>query len=114
VSAGVIIHEVLKAIESLPNGNQVQVVDLYCLKPFPTDKMIEVINASGGRVAVFEEHAREGGIGESIASNLAGRIHDWHHVAVTRVPRSGPPEAVLESFGLSSKKIAETISNLLS
>ncbi|HNW34497.1 MAG TPA: transketolase, partial [Candidatus Ozemobacteraceae bacterium] len=31
VSAGVIIHEVLKALESLPNGNQVQVVDLYCL-----------------------------------------------------------------------------------
>ncbi|MBP7633299.1 transketolase, partial [Candidatus Ozemobacteraceae bacterium] len=114
VSAGVILHEVLKALDTLPNGNQVQVVDLYCVKPFPTEKMIEALNASGGRVAVFEEHAREGGIGEAIASNMAGRIRDWKHVAVTSVPRSGPPEALLDSFGLSSVKIAATISGLLS
>ncbi|OQA06410.1 MAG: Transketolase 2 [bacterium ADurb.Bin374] len=114
VSAGVILHEVLKAIDTLPNGNQVQVVDLYCVKPFPTEKMIEALNASGGRVAVFEEHAREGGIGEAIASGLAGRIRDWKHVAVTSVPRSGPPEALLDSFGLSSAKIAATVSGLLS
>jgi transketolase len=36
------------------------------------------------------------------------------HVAVTSVPKSGTPEELLASFGLSADKIAETLNSLLS
>ncbi len=113
ISAGVVLHEVLKAVDALGPGAPVQVIDLYCLKPFPADALREALNLSGGRCAVFEEHAPEGGLGDSVAAGLAGWIRDWKHVAVNKVPRSGPPEALLESFGLSAKKIEETLRQIL-
>ncbi|RCK81782.1 MAG: Transketolase [Candidatus Ozemobacter sibiricus] len=113
ISAGVIIHEVLRALKDHPNAHQVQVIDLYCLKPFPTAQVAEAVGATGGRVVVFEEHAPAGGIGEAVATALAGKIREWTHVAVDRVPRSGPPEALLASFGLSASTIRERLTQLL-
>jgi transketolase len=113
VSAGVILHEVLKAVNELKHPENVQVVDLYSLKPFPTDELTKAVEASNGNVAVFEEHAPEGGIGSAVALNLAGKINKFKHVAVNDVPRSGPPEALLASFGLSADKIKESIDSLL-
>lgn len=113
VTAGVLVHEALKAVKALPNPNQVQVVDLYCLKPFPTAQLQEVVSASGGRVAVFEEHSPAGGLGEATATALAGKIREWTHLSVDRVPRSGSPEELLESFGLSARTIQEKLQQLL-
>jgi transketolase len=113
VSAGVIIHEILKAMKDLPGSDKIQLVDLYCVKPFPTEELKKLVDASKGNVAVFEEHAPEGGIGSSVALNLAGHIRNFKHVAVTSVPRSGTPEELLESFGLSSNKIAATLKSLI-
>ncbi|MGM0600280.1 MAG: transketolase [Candidatus Rifleibacteriota bacterium] len=113
VSAGVILHEVLAAVNELKNPEKVQVVDLYSLKPFPTEELKKVVEVSNENVAVFEEHAPEGGIGSAVALNLAGKINKFKHVAVNDVPRSGPPEALLASFGLSADKIKESITSLL-
>jgi len=113
VTAGVLVHEALKAVQGLANPKQVQVVDLYCLKPFPTSKLVEVVSASGGRVAVFEDHSPSGGIGEAVATALAGKIHEWTHLSVDRIPRSGPPEELLDSFGLSANAIREKLNQLL-
>lgn len=113
VSAGVIIHEVLKALKNVPGSERIQVVDLYCVKPFPKDELKKLVKASGGKVAVFEEHAPEGGIGSAVATNLAGDITQFKHVAVTSVPRSGTPEQLLESFGLSHDRIASTLKDLI-
>lgn len=113
VSAGVIIHEILKALKNLPGAEKIQVVDLYSLKPFPAEELGKLVKASAGKVAVFEEHAPEGGVGATVARHLAGQITKFTHVAVTSVPRSGTPEELLESFGLSAGKIAETLKNLI-
>ncbi|NLI75460.1 MAG: transketolase [Candidatus Riflebacteria bacterium] len=113
ITAGVVVHEVLKAVKELESPHQVQVLDLYCLKPFPRDKVVEAVGATGGRVAVFEEHSPCGGLGEAVAGALAGKIREWTHVAVDRVPRSGSPEELLESFGLSAKAIREKLIHLL-
>ncbi len=113
VSSGVIVHEVLEAVKKIDTKDQIQIVDLYCIKPFPTNELKEIIKASAGKVAVFEEHAREGGVGAAVALYLAGSISSFEHVAVTSVPRSGTPEELLASFGLSAKKIAETLTKLL-
>lgn len=113
ISAGVIIHEVLKAVKQIDTNDQIQIVDLYCLKPFPTNELKEIVKASAGKVAVFEEHAPEGGVGSAVALNLAGCISSFKHIAVTSVPKSGTPEELLASFGLSAEKIAETLKGLL-
>lgn len=112
VTAGVIVHEVLKALKNVPGAEKIQVVDLYSVKPFPTEELSKLVKASDGKVAVFEEHAPEGGIGAAVARHLAGQISQFKHVAVTSVPRSGTPEELLESFGLSAKCIAETLTKL--
>ena len=113
VSSGVIVHEILKALKNVPGADKIQVVDLYCIKPFPKDELGKLVKASGGKVAVFEEHAPEGGVGAAVALNLTGQISSFKHVAVTSVPRSGTPEELLESFGLSSGRIAETLKSLV-
>jgi transketolase len=114
ISSGVIIHEILAALKNVKNADSIQLVDLYCLKPFPTAELTEIVKAGGGKVAVFEEHAPEGGVGSAVALNLAGNITAMKHVAVTSVPKSGTPEELLASFGLSADKIAETLNSLLS
>ncbi len=113
VSAGVVVHEVLRALEKMGKDTPVQVVDLYCLKPFPTKKFKEILAHSEGKCVVFEEHAPEGGVGESVASAMAGNIREWSHVAVNRVPRSGTPDELLASFGLSSGEIEKKLRSLL-
>ncbi|MBF0502460.1 MAG: transketolase [Candidatus Riflebacteria bacterium] len=113
VSAGVILHEVLKAVSGLGKNVPIQVVDLYSVKPFPTAAFAELLDKSGGACAVFEEHAYEGGVGESIASAMAGHIKSWTHVAVNKVPRSGTPSELLEMFGLSADAIAKTLKKLI-
>ncbi|GAB4269908.1 MAG: transketolase [Candidatus Rifleibacteriota bacterium] len=112
ISAGVIIHEILEALKAVSCSDKIQVVDLYCLKPFPAKDLTEIVKASGGNVAVFEEHAPEGGVGSAVALNLAGTIKNFKHVAVTRVPRSGSPKELLASFDLSADKIAQTLESL--
>jgi transketolase len=110
ITAGVVVHEALQAVKLLGGNAPVQIVDLYCLKPLPTAKLIEAAAKSGGRVMVLEEHAPEGGLGEAVTRALAGKLTMFRHTAVTQVPRSGPPETLLASFGLSREKIAEAIS----
>lgn len=113
VTCGVIVHEVLSALDKIGKEAPVQVVDLYCIKPFPTKKLQDLVTASKGRVAVFEEHAREGGIGEAVCSALPGTLKEMTHFPVDRVPRSGPPEALLASFGLSAGEIEKTLKKLI-
>ena len=113
VTAGVIVHEVLKALKTLSGAEKIQVIDLYSIKPFPTDELGRLVKASAGNVAVFEEHSPDGGVGAAVARHLAGQISKFKHVAVTSVPRSGTPEELLESFGLSASRIAETLKSLI-
>ena len=113
VTSGVVVHEAIRAIDSLGSDSPVQLVDAYSIKPFPTERMSALIKASGGRCLVLEEHSPFGGLGEAMASALAGQIKEWHHVAVDKVPRSGSPEEMLESFGLSSAAITKKIKSLI-
>ncbi len=113
VTSGVVVHEALKAVESLGANCPVQIVDAYSIRPFPTEKLSALVSASNGRVLVLEEHSPYGGLGEATASALAGKIKEFHHVAVDKVPRSGSPDEMLESFGLSAKMIAAKIKSLL-
>lgn len=65
------------------------------------------------RVIVVEDHYPEGGIGEAVLTALAGHNSlKFVHLAVREVPRSGPPEVLLEKYGISAKDIVSAVNKL--
>ena len=113
VSAGYILHESLKAAETLAReGVAVRVIDVYSIKPLDEQTLIQAAQETQG-VLVAEDHYPEGGIGEAVFNALHGRKTRFEHVAVTRKPRSGPTDDVLADQGLSADRIAERIRQML-
>lgn len=55
-----------------------------------------------------------GGIGEAVLSALAlERSVVVQHLFVKEVPRSGPPQALLDKYGISAKHIVAAANKLL-
>ncbi len=114
VGAGITLHEALSAHDQLKKqGISTAVVDLYCIRPFPSNKFIEFVKKHGGRVCVVEDHYPEGGLGEMIAHVLAGTSIPLRHLAVPRIPHSGTKEYALESAGIDAQAIITAIRALV-
>jgi transketolase len=108
VGAGVTLHEALKAAKQLEGqGIHAAVVDPFTLKPIDQELLIREAARCHGRVLTVEDHYPEGGLGEAVASALAEQRNVIvKRLAVLQVPRSGPPEVLLDHFGISAKAIA--------
>ncbi|KAK2702472.1 hypothetical protein QYM36_018917 [Artemia franciscana] len=66
------------------------------------------------RYFTVEDHYPEGGIGGSVACILSTDANIIvKRLAVNEVPRSGPPEVLLEKYGISSNCIVKAVYNLL-
>ncbi|RMD67111.1 transketolase [Candidatus Pacearchaeota archaeon] len=114
VGAGVTLHEALKASYALEaRGVSNAVVDAYCLKPFPSKKFAEFAKANGGKVVVSEDHYPAGGIGETIASALAGTSVKLAHLAVREIPHSGKKDELLRKYKIDARAIANAARKLL-
>ncbi len=116
IAAGVTLHEALKAYEQLKaRGLAVRIIDLYCLKPVDATALGEHIRATAGRLVTVEDHYPEGGLGEAVLSTLATNgiaLHGARQLAVTRVPHSGKPEELLDTFGISARHIVAAVEQL--
>jgi len=115
VGGGVTLHEAMKAADELAKENiQIRVMDLFTVKPIDQQALIEHGKAVGGRILTVEDHYYEGGIGEAVCAAVAetGSIR-VNRIAVPRVPQSGPPNALLEMFGISSSCIAKGVKAML-
>lgn len=113
VGAGVTLHEALKAADLLRGrGVAVAVVDCYSVKPFPADKFARLVERSGRRVVVAEDHFPEGGIGEMIRGALSGTGFEVICLAVGKMPRSAEPEALLAEQGIDAAGIARAVEAL--
>lgn len=116
IGAGITLHEALKAADQLKlQGIPVRVIDLYCIKPMDGETLASQLAHTGGRLVVAEDHWAEGGLGEAVLSALAKRGAfplKWRHLAVTRMPHSGKPEELLESFGISARHIVEAVASI--
>jgi len=114
VTAGVPLHESLIAYEILANeGINVRIVDLFTIKPI--DPAVgEHVQECDGIGLVIEEHYPEGGIFDAVNSALA-QVTDvrMFQTAVNSVPRSGPPDQLLDMYNLSGAKIAQTVKAIL-
>lgn len=115
VGAGVTLHEALKASDLLLEaGIKAAVIDPFTVKPIDQELLLKEALRCHGRVLTVEDHYAEGGLGEAVASSLSEQRNVVVKIlAVREVPRSGPPEVLLEHFGVGAKAIAEAAKKLV-
>jgi transketolase len=109
IGAGVTLHEALEAHEALrKEGILVRVIDLYCLKPIDEKALGRAVSGTKSIITV-EDHYREGGLGEAVRSALNPCPAPIHSLAVTKKPKSGKPEELLNYEEISRESIIKKI-----
>jgi len=109
VGAGITVHEALAAADALSKeGIAIRVIDAYSVKPIDREGLLAAASATGGRMIVVEDHYDEGGLGDAVL-NAVGNKAVIVKLAVREIPRSGPPEALLDKYGISSRHIADAV-----
>jgi len=109
VAAGITVHEALKAASKLAaDGISIRIIDAYCVKPIDAQGILTAARESGGRIVVVEDHYAEGGLGEAVLAAVGSEAM-VRRLAVREIPRSGPPEALIEKYGISSNHIVAAV-----
>merc|ERR1719482_2696523 len=104
----------MKAADTLAaKGINIRVMDPFTIKPLDITAVQDNAAACGGRVITVEDHYPEGGIGDAVLDALASyRNTVVRKLAVNSVPRSGPPAALIEMFGISSSHIIRAVKDI--
>jgi transketolase len=111
VACGITVGEAEAAADQLaPEGIRVRVLDCYSIKPIDSDAVREAASATRAIVTV-EDHWPEGGLGEAVASALAGHAHrpPLIQLAVREMPMSGTPAELLHAAGIDAEAIAAAV-----
>lgn len=117
IAAGVTLHEALKAYDVLrQTGIYVRVLDVYSIKPIDQQALLQASRDTRS-LLVVEDHYQEGGIYGAVCEALAphqdGPSVPIYSLAVTKMPRSGKPEALLAYEQIDAKAIVDKIRNIL-
>jgi len=115
IGAGITLHECLKAHYILKaKGINSSVIDLYCIKPFNTQKLINFVDKHGNKIIIAEDHYKQGGIGEMIASGIpSSKGIALSLLSIGKLPHSGAKEQLLSKYKIDAKAIAEIAEELL-
>lgn len=115
IGAGVTLHEALKAADMLANTDvHIRVLDPFTIKPIDAQTIIKNAKETGGRIITVEDHYAEGGLGEAVVSAVSlERNIIVKKLAVHEVPRSGPPNVLIDSYGISARKIVAAVEEIL-
>jgi transketolase len=114
IAAGVTLHEALAAYEALKAaGISIRVIDTYSVKPIDQQGIIRAASQTRDTVLVVEDHYYDGGLGDAVLNAVATHGVRVHKLAVTEVPRSGKPEELLDAYGISARRIVETVKNIV-
>jgi transketolase len=109
IGAGITVHEALKAAAKLESsGTAIRIIDAYSVKPIDAKTILTAAKETGGRIVVVEDHYEEGGLGDAVLE-VVGNQANVVRLAVREIPRSGPPEALLEKYGISASHIIEAV-----
>lgn len=112
IGAGITVHEALKAADMLASeGVHIRVVDAYSVKPVDKTTLLDSAKQTGKNLIVVEDHYEEGGLGDAVL-NAVGNAARVIKLAVREIPRSGPPETLLDTYGISSRHIVRAVKNL--
>lgn len=112
-SAGVTLHEALKAHEALKfEGISIAVVDLYSIKPMDEETMKKFSHLP---MIVVEDHYPTGGIGEAVLAALAEnglQAISFEHLCVKKIPHSGSLEDNLRYAEIDASAIVKAVKSL--
>ena len=110
VACGVMVKAALDACETLAReGIQCRVLNMATLQPVDVEAITAAARETGALVTA-EEHLRHGGLGSIVAQVLGERFPvPLEMVALDRYAESGPPELLLEKYGLTTEKVAEAV-----
>ncbi|MBI2451806.1 transketolase [Candidatus Pacearchaeota archaeon] len=114
VGAGITVHECLKAQKELKRKKiESAVVDLYCIKPFNSEKFLEFVARHGGKIVIAEDHYLEGGIGEMLCQELKNTGIKIETLAIKEIPHSGKKEELLEKYQIDASAIVNSVKRLV-
>jgi transketolase len=109
VAAGITVHEALKAASQLEaEGVAIRILDAYSVKPVDAQGILKAAQETGWRIIVVEDHYEQGGLGDAVLE-VVGNQARVVKLAVREIPRSGPPEALMEKYGISSNHIVTAV-----
>jgi transketolase len=113
IAAGVTLFEALAAHDTLKKmGVAIRVIDLYSIKPIARAALADAARITG-HVITVEDHYPAGGIGEAVMSALATVPVPVYSLAVTKKPKSGSPEELLEYEEISRHAIVRKVKEVL-
>lgn len=115
IATGTMLPYAVKASEALSEqGISVQLVDMHTIKPLDYE-LITACAEKTGRIVTVEEHYKTGGLGSAVAQYCS----EHHPVPVKcigvedKYVSNGPYEPLLESVGLGTDKIIETVKGFM-
>jgi transketolase len=114
VSAGITLHESLKAFEEIQKRSiNIRVVDCYSVKPI--DKAsIRRAEQETKAIFVVEDHYQQGGLADAVRSSLEYHSVPLISLAVNKIPSSGSPEELMEFEGINKNAIVNKIFKFIS
>jgi len=109
IAHGLLVAEAIRAAEILDaEGISAQVYDIHTIKPIDEDAIAKAA-AETGAIVVAEEHLVDTGLGSRVAQ-VVGRTHpcpiELH--GLTDYAESGTPDGLMQKYGLTADKVAET------
>lgn len=115
IGAGITLYEALNAAGELEKtGVHARVLDPFTIKPMDREAIIANAQQCGGRIVVVEDHYREGGVGEAVMSAVADQRNVVvKHLFVPTVPRSGPPNVLIDMFGISARHVVAAAQEIM-
>jgi transketolase len=115
ISTGVQTTRALEAADMLAGqGIQASVLHLPTLKPLDAEAIIQIADRTGA-IVTAEDHTVIGGLGSAVAEVLGEHLPTrMRRVGIMdRYGESGPNDALLEKYGLSSRHVADAAVKLL-
>lgn len=113
VATGITVPMALRAAEQLEEeGISARVIDIHTIKPLDEELILKAARETGVVVTV-EEASVIGGLGSAVSELLGSRypVPVLRHGVNDEFGRSGKATEVLEYYGITPEKIAETARN---
>jgi transketolase len=109
--------KVVEAADALAQGGiAARVIGVSRIKPLAPSVAGLISESATTPLAVVEEHSIHGGLADTLSAVLdeAGRPHLIHRIGVPdRFGESGPPEALLEAFGLAGAPLIDRLRRIV-
>ncbi len=115
IGCGPLLYNALVAAAELSkDGVEARVINNHTIKPMDEKTIVRAAKETGAVVTV-EEHQKAGGMGSAVAELLSQHTpvpQEFVGVA-DRFGESGPPDVLIEEFGLGVKAIKEAVKRVL-